>query len=428
MNSRIYYGGLTAVFVLAFALRLGAAAAFQGLNGPPNFSAAPDQLDYEILAYNLSTGAGFTIPAGTPTARRAPGTAFALWPLYEVVGRSFAWGRIWFALLSALTCLATAWVARLCFGRTTALVAAAWLACYPGHLYYAMHFVSEVPYALWLAIACGLSLRAFSQSGRAAAYSAAGAGAFWGLAALTRPQMMFILPVLAIWWLLPWYGGSRHQIRNQMIVQMAAMLLVISPWIVRNQVVLGAPTVSTVGGATFWGAHNDLVRQHADLWGSWLPQSELVDAAHPLTGTEVEREALEWKYGFAFVGENWTMMPILIGAKIVRLLSPFEPTPNRVVFWCFALSWLFTLPWVVAGIWLLFRRHPPAACFLLAPVIASVLTTLVFYGSIRFRDSMIPVLIVFAAHGLTEAASLLGVQRFAAIRRTGLGKNAEIYS
>jgi 4-amino-4-deoxy-L-arabinose transferase-like glycosyltransferase len=428
MNSRAYYWALTAVFVLALALRLGAAAAFQGLNRPPNFSAAPDQIDYELLAYNLSTGAGFTIPAGTPTARRAPGTSFTLLPVYAVTGRSFAWGRIWFALLSAMTCLATAWIARQCFGRPTAVVAAAWLACYPGHFYYAMHFVSEVPYALWLAIGCALSLRALGQQGRAAMYSAAGAGVFWGFAALTRPQTVFMLPVLALWWLLPWYRGFRRSIRSQMAVQIAAMLLVIAPWIVRNEIVLGEATVSTVGGATFWGAHNDIVRQHAALWGSWLPQSDLVDAAHPLAGTEVQRESLEWKYGLEFVRQNLKMMPILVGAKILRLLSPVEPTENRAVFWSFALSWICTLPWVAAGIWLLFRRHASPALFLLAPVVAALLTTVVFYGSIRFRDAMIPILIVFAAHGLTESASLLGVDRFVAFRRAGLGNSAEIYS
>jgi len=232
--------------------------------------------------------------------------------------------------------------------------------------------------------------------------------------------MVFMLPVLAVWWLLPSYRGCRRRVRNQMMLQIATMLLVISPWIARNEIVFGTPTLSTVGGATFWGAHNDLVRQHTSLWGSWVPQSDLVDAAHPLAGTEVEREALEWKYGLEFVRNNWEMMPVREGAKIFRLLSPFEPTTNRAVFWSFALSWLFTLPWMAAGVWLLVRYPRPADVFLLAPVVASLLTSALFYGSIRFRDSIIPILIVFAAHGLTEAAALLGVNRFATARRTRL--------
>jgi hypothetical protein len=121
------------------------------------------------------------------------------------------------------------------------------------------------------------------------------------------------------------------------------------------------------------------------------------------------------------------MIPVLEGAKIYRLLSPFEPTPNRAVFWSFALSWLFTLPWMAAGVWLLVRHPRPAATVLLAPVVASLLTTVVFYGSIRFRDSIIPILIVFAAHGLTEAAALLGVSGFATARRTRLTNSAELY-
>jgi 4-amino-4-deoxy-L-arabinose transferase-like glycosyltransferase len=409
MEKRQYSWLLVIVFGVALGLRIGAAAAFEGLGAPPSFSAAPDQLDYEALTYNMSIGAGYAIPAGTPTARRAPGTSLALLPVYDLVGRSFTWGRVWFCLLSALTCLATAWVARQCFGRTAAVISAAWLACYPGHFYYAMHFVSEVPYGLWLVLGCGFSLRALNTSGKGAMLFDAAAGLFWGLAALTRPQMVFIVPVVAASLFLSWRSASRKT-WSHAIAQVIVMVLIISPWVVRNEIVMGKPTLSTVGGATFWGAHNQVVLRDPALWGSWVRQSDLSDASHPpLTGNEIDREATAWNYGFDFVRHNWRSMPGLVGMKIVRLLSPWEATPNRPVYWSFALSWLFTTPWVIAGIWLSMKANRRSALVLLAPVLATLAVTVVFYGSIRFRDSMIPILVVFASRAFVAAASVLRI-------------------
>jgi 4-amino-4-deoxy-L-arabinose transferase-like glycosyltransferase len=400
---------LVAVFCVALALRIGAASAFVGLGSPPSFSAAPDQLDYEGLAYNLSVGAGYVIAAGTPTAQRAPGTSFALLPVYELVGRSFVWGRIWFCLLSALTCVATAWVAKQCFGPVTAIIAAAWLACYPGHFYYAMHFVSEVPYGLWLVMACGFSLRALASTGKGATLFDAAAGLLWGLAVLTRPQMLFILPVVAATLIVSRRGVSGST-WSHAIAQVIVMGLVILPWVVRNEIVVGKANVSTLGGETFWGAHNEVVLRDPALRGSWVRPTDLSDARHPLpSGNEVEREAAAWKYGLDFVGHHWRSMPGLVGMKMVRLLSPFETTPNRPVFWSFAVSWLVTAPWVGAGIWLSVKARSRPGLVLLAPVAATLAVTLVFYGSIRFRDSMIPILVVFASHAVVATASRFGI-------------------
>ena len=134
-----YHLGLILAFALALGIRIVVASLFQGLGSEPKFSAQPDQIDYEQLAFSLSTGAGYASPDRRPTARRPPGTSLTLLPAYAAAGHSFVWGRLWFCFLSALTCLSTAWLATQCFGLLVGLAAAFWLAamvCTVGFLAY----------------------------------------------------------------------------------------------------------------------------------------------------------------------------------------------------------------------------------------------------------------------------------------------------
>ena len=392
--ARTYYLCLAAIFLMALILRLSLAITFQGLSSPPSYSAQPDQIEYEQLAYHLSTGGGYTTPSGRPTAHRPPGTSFVLLPLYVVFGRSFAAGRIFFCLLSAATCLATAWLARQCYGTGVALVSAAWLALYPGHFYHSMHFESEVPYGLFLTLACGLTLYSFRSKGGVGGADVV-AGVFWGLAVLTRPQIIFVLPLA---WVLVVF--STHSFRSRDVLRLTihtcALLCVLAPWVVRNAVVVGKPTLSTVGAYTFWGAHNDVVLHDSRLRGSWVRTSDLVDDQHPITGTEVEREAAMWKYGFEFVKHHLSQMPQFVAMKLWRLVSPFANTPNRPVFWAFALGWLVTGPPALVGVVSVFRDRRPIPAVLLAPVFATLVTTIIFYGSDRFRDSISPIFVILA--------------------------------
>jgi 4-amino-4-deoxy-L-arabinose transferase-like glycosyltransferase len=390
------------VFGLALALRLAGAAMFQGLDAPPDFGAQPDQIDYEQLAFHMSVGDGYGFAREVPSAHRPPGTSLALLPVYAAVGRSFAWGRVWFCLLSALTCVAVGWLGTLCFGRMVGLAAATWLAVYPGHFYYPMHFVSEVPYSLWLVLACAFTIASIQRNERAGIADVI-AGVLWGLATLTRPQMIFIVPLAGLY--LVFDRRSLRQLLPRLAIQTCVFALVLTPWLVRNAVVMGRPTLSTVGAYTFWGAHNDVVRTTPELRGSWVRTSDLVDADHPFTGGEIEREAAAWKYGMAFVTEHWSDMPGLVLMKLWRLVSPFEATPNRLVFWSFAIAWILTAPWVAVGIVLSLRSQPIAASVLLLSVLPTVVTTMVFYGSSRFRDSIVSILIVFAAYGLVDVVT-----------------------
>jgi hypothetical protein len=159
--------------------------------------------------------------------------------------------------------------------------------------------------------------------------------------------------------------------RLAIVVAIAAITLF--PWVLGNAMVMGKPTIATViGGYTFWGANNELVA---------------------------------WGYGFHFVRTHLDDMPGLIVARLRRLISPFEATSNRPVYYSFAVAWLLTGPFVGYGTILVFRGHRLAAAVLLTPILAMIAIAIVFYGSIRFRDSVSPLLLVFAAAALIKVRS-----------------------
>jgi 4-amino-4-deoxy-L-arabinose transferase-like glycosyltransferase len=395
-----YHFLLLIIFLVALALRLSFTIIFQGLSSPPDYDAQPDQVEYEQLAFHLSAEKGYSTPSGVPTAHRPPGTSLVLFPIYAVFGHSFVWGRLWFCFLSAITCLATAYLAKQCYGSLTAVVSAVWLAVYPGHFYYAMHFVSEGPYGLFITLACGFTLQALNSM-KSITGSDVIAGVGWGIAILIRPQIIFAVPIA---WLFLFFSSHDRRRRNgvHLTVQTCLLISVLVPWGIRNVVVMGKPTLSTVGGYTFWGAHNETVLHDPHLRGSWVRTSDLVDEQHPITGTEIEREEAMWRYGFEFVNRNLAQMPTLVAMKIWRMVSPFSDTPNSAVFWAFAVGWLITMPFVLGGIVLGIQNNRDVTVILLIPILATFVSVIVFYGSERFRDSISPLFVIFAARAMVE--------------------------
>jgi 4-amino-4-deoxy-L-arabinose transferase-like glycosyltransferase len=397
---------LLLIFVAAFLLRVAVTSTFVGLTSPPDGGAQADQLDYEELAFRLSAGHGYTLPSGTPTFHRPPGTSWSLLPVYVSVGRSYAFGRLWFCLLSALTCVATAWLGRLAFNPVVGLLAGLWLAVYPGHFYHSMHFVSEVPYGLFLTVGTAATLRALQATHRRDAMFPWNllAGLSWAMAILTRPQMLLLAPLALAGLAVTLYRRQTLPAAS-LAAQVLLVIVLLIPWVVRNAVVAGRPTIASVGAYTFWGAHNERVLADPALRGSWVRTSDLVDADHPFTGTERERESAAWRYGFDFIRRHPSAMPGLEVMKLARLLSPFEDSSNRVVFWVLAAAWICTAPFMLVGLIRVVRRDRRTAMVLLAPILATVVSALVFYGSVRFRDSMAPLLVVLAASGLVLGRS-----------------------
>lgn len=397
LATRQFAAGVVLVFLVALVARLTLTHRFVGLDAPPDVSANSDQVDYEILAHHMTTGRGYAIVPGQPTATRTPGTSLTLVPVYALFGRSFALGRVWFCVLSALTCVLAVWLGTLCFNRIVGLFAGIGLALYPAHAYSAMHFVSETPFGFWLLLALIATGYAYKRQRGGWGVNIL-AGVLWALAVYTRPQLLLAVPVAGALAAIAFAMWDREHLKR-FAVQAVVLMLVLSPWVARNAVVMGQPTLSTITGYGLWGSHNERTFNDPAYRGGWVKASELIDAKHPLSGGEVQRNAQATRYGKQAILAHIDRMPALIAAKLWRLVTPIKDTDNRMVQLAFASGWIVVGPLMLVGLVVTLKRKPATAWLLLLPILATIAGTVIFYGSDRFRDSVAPVFVVFAAAG-----------------------------
>jgi len=395
---------LLALFLSALAVRIGVTLRFQGLASPPDESGYPDQVVYDNLAYRLSQGLGYTKADGQATAFRTPGTSLTLLPVYLVFGRNYAALRVWMCLLSAATVLVLAWFTRRAFGTTAALCAAAVLALDPGHFYYAQHLGSESPYCLLATLTTGATLCAFESSDRRArAGWSVAAGLFSGLATLVRPQFVFVFGLIALGALL---ARARRRLVPLVALQAGVFIACLAPWLVRNAVVMGSPTLSTLSGCLFFGTHNEIITTSPQR-GAWMRPDPLVTSDWPTEEVGYDRRC--WKAGLDFVRARSELLPGLVYHKFRRLVSPFAGTDNALLRRAWALGWLATAPFVLAGAFLAWRANRLATCIVSAHLGGLVLLTLVFCGTVRYRHTVSPQLAGLA--GVAVAALVERVRR-----------------
>jgi 4-amino-4-deoxy-L-arabinose transferase-like glycosyltransferase len=286
-------------------------------------------------------------------------------------------------ILGALTCLCIAGAAGKITGSHRWAWAGGWLSAgYYGLIHMPASLLTETLVTFWLALGIWLVI-----DNPRSLFKNLLAGMVFGLAALTRGNFL-ILPVLAI----GWYVWRRVKLGHSLVAGMlfmAGCFLIIAPWTARNYSVHRSfVPVNIQTGIVFWGAHNPLAR------GGWAdPATVSDDMARTLRSYArlplPERDRQYVREGLHYLQELSGAEKLrLAGLKIYWLLFP-SITVYDVTF-------VMLAPFMLAG----FVRHASGGNVLCSVLAAGVLTTLIFYGSPRFRGPLSPALIVFAVLGL----------------------------
>jgi hypothetical protein len=312
------------------------------------------------------------------------------------------------SVIGALTIWLIGVIALRAAGPRAGAVAAGMAAVYPPLVWIPSYVFSESLYSAMALLAAGTLQHAVSAetapgNGRRALAFALAAGGLTGAAILTRPAMIFFIP-LAVLWLL---AGRRLVVATALVAAVAAT---VAPWTARNARVYGRfILVASEGGVTFWTGNHPLARGEGDLAAN--PPLKLAELefrrAHPgLTPEELEplyyREALRW------IGANPGRWLVLLARKAFYTVVPVGPsyTLHSTRYWAASvLSYLVLLPLSILGLGRLWRSTGrPTALLLLGA--SAVLVGLLFFPQERFRIPVIdPVLIVA---GAAAAAALTG--------------------
>jgi 4-amino-4-deoxy-L-arabinose transferase-like glycosyltransferase len=395
---------LGAIIVVAFGMRLWYDLAFA-----PSVTVGGDGKTYHWLANLIAGGHGFIRPWDytldgivRPTAEHPPLYPLLLAGVSKLGWTSWTAHRIASGVMGTAAVLVIGLVGRRVAGRAAGLAAAGLAAVYPllvvsdGTLY------SESLYVLTIALTL---LAAYRFRDRPTWRRAALVGGAIGLAALTRAEALLLFPllVLPIVWPL---GVAR---RRHAAAGLAALALVVSPWLVRNWVTFGRPILSdNLGGlvaganchATYYGAFTGLWRY--DCFGKVKPGNEAYEA-------DQYRDR-----GLRYAREHAARLLVVVPIRVLRTWDLWRPR-QAATYESFVegrdRSWekigtafylLLVAPLALAGAWIL-RRRGQQLRILLAPALLVSISSATSYGITRFRSAADVVLVVAA--GVTLAAA-----------------------
>jgi 4-amino-4-deoxy-L-arabinose transferase-like glycosyltransferase len=367
-----------------------------------------DEREYLALARSVAAGQGFTYGHGHETGTAQQFGRAPVYPLFlAAIGagahvHDAAPARV--QLAQAVLGGAAIWligiIALGAAGPRGGVAAAAMAAVYPPLVFIGAYVFSESLYTV-LALATVLLLdRAIERVDRAGSSRAGGAlvlcaGLLTGAAVLTRPAMLFFLPLVVLW-----LGWRRHTVLAVAFV--VASLAVIAPWTARNYRVYDRfVLVASEGGVTFWTGNHPLAIGEGDLAAN--PEIKRAEIAFRAARPGLTAEELEPHYyrdALAHIAEHPGWWLGLLARKAFYTVVPIGPSYTLHSTRYLAASWIpygFVLVLAVAGWPAIWRsRRRPVALLLLA--CSAVLVSLVFFPQERFRIPVLdPTLIICAA-------------------------------
>jgi 4-amino-4-deoxy-L-arabinose transferase-like glycosyltransferase len=255
---------LVVIVLIALLLRIAVVAADSGYK-PIN-----DAFEYDYYGRSIAAGHGYGpsgyLRQGGPAAIRGPGYPYLLGAVYAVSDDSRTTGRLLNCLLGAASVLLVYLIAKRVWGRRTALLAAGFTAVFPPLVLLSRELVSESLF-IPLELAAVLCVLEFRRSGRRMSWALA-AGALCGAAILTRNTGLALLPPIGfgLW------GGRGRSLRSSLAatVAVASMLVVLTPWLLRDAAEFGRfIPVTTSGGIAISGTYNQASYSDSSAHGAW---------------------------------------------------------------------------------------------------------------------------------------------------------------
>ena len=355
-----------------------------------------DPITYDQIARNIAAGRGFSgasfyYPPGSdvPTAFWDALYPYFLAAIYTVAGHSVATVRVTQALLGALAVWLTYWIGDRMGGRRVGLTAAAVSAFYPFFIYYAAQLLTETLFMTLMLGVFAAALRA--ERGPTVGWHAL-LGLLVGLAALCRAEAFYVGLALVVW--SSWRAESELPGRFRMAtVGLLCVAVVMAPWVVRNQLTLGAPILTTTKlGYNLYKYYHPTMT--ADQTVRTVPFPELEGLSEPQR-ERVMRDAAVGYMAADPARTAWFMLN--------KLALLFKLTPSNEINQRYALASLLSygalLPFMAAGLVLAIRRGGRWAP-LVGYVLFSVATKAAVFAGIRLRMQIEPFLILLAALAL----------------------------
>ncbi len=405
------------VWALAFAAR--AIYLWQIRSAPIFTHLLGDAAGYDAWATRIAGGDW----VGQAVFYQAPLYPYFLGVLYALIGRNLLAIRILQVAIGATSCVLLARAGRSFFSRNCGILAGIILALYPTAIFFDCSIQKSV---LDLFFTCALLAICGRLSEQTEQRWWGMASAVLGLFTLTRENALVLFPMMLVWLLAGWRHESWATKLRSVGLLTAGMGIVLLPVACRNFAIGGEFHLTTAQfGPNFYiGNGKDATGGYVPLrWGRGRVEFEREDA------TALAERAAGRKLTPGGVSHSWTARALadmreepvrwlrLMGRKWLLVWNVSELGDSEDQYtpgdWSSLLRWLNRVlhfgtlcPLAALGIcmtWENRRRLWPLYLMLLGYAASVAL----FYVFSRYRFPLAPILVVFAAAGLTRLRDIM---------------------
>jgi 4-amino-4-deoxy-L-arabinose transferase-like glycosyltransferase len=254
-SSPPWYHSLTFIFVVALLLRL--LVITVGHTYRINPRGDHFQFGWEMgrIARSIASGQGFGSPTDLPTWPSAwtppiyPYILAGIFKIFGIYSPASAWMILAFnSLFGALTCITIYRIAERIFGTRVAR-ASAWIwAVFPYAIYWPVRVVWEASLSTFLlSLALLLTIRMADNAPRR---NWLWFGLLWGTIALTNTALLSMFPLFLLWLL--YHLRNRPRQFAGMCLSVLVAALVVSPWLVRDNLPLEMYVANNDHSAGLW--------------------------------------------------------------------------------------------------------------------------------------------------------------------------------
>jgi 4-amino-4-deoxy-L-arabinose transferase-like glycosyltransferase len=402
-DPRRFWRILLLMAIAAFAVRV-AYIAFAKTNEP----LPGDQLFYNAEANRMADGDLFIEPfdphpppliGQDPAADHPPLTVMVLTPVSFVTGQALIPQRLTMAVLGTAAVVVIGLLARRLAGNRAGWIAAGIAAIYPNLWVNDGLIMSESLAMLLVALALLCAYRFIREP---KPWSALVLGGLCGLAALTRAELILLVPLLAVPAALVARSVANAQRWKLAGIGALTGAVVIAPWVGYNLYRFDEPTfLSTNDGIALVGSNCDSV-----YFGDGIGLTDLKCLRGNPRGDQSVDSEIYRDRAFDYIREHKRRAVLVSAARVGRTWSVFRPW-DMVSYnegegredWVTILGLIAFYPLLIGAIagWVVMRRRRRRSWPLLVPPLIVTIASAATYGQTRFRVPAEPSIVVLAA-------------------------------
>ena len=400
------------IVTLALVLRVGYIAYVQARDPEPHF---PDERQYLNIAHNFLKGEGLTVTIDSSTQvplhypqeiQRAPIYPLTL-ALVEKAKLGLGGMRAVQVVAGVLTCLMIYLLGAELAGERSGRIAGLIAAVYPFYVYFTGRILSETLFLLFFVTSWYYVVRTWKElTGRAEATrwlaSCLLAGLLASVVVLTRPSALTVYLLVPVVWLI--VGPRRSEGLAAGLLMLIVLSVGVSPWVARNFRRSGS---KETGGRFVLTTLNvgESLYEAVGPFATGGPNKENTDwpdEAEAMIADEYMRNQYLVDLSVSYIKNNPART---LRLAVVKFLRTWNVIPNyqavRKPFYMIVsvVSYVPVLLTAVLGLVVGFKCRRSLVLTLL-PVVVITGVHMIFVGSVRYRLSMMPFVMVLSGAGV----------------------------